>query len=107
LPHQNTKRQTFLKGTVLPDFEGFFMTYSIKSVLSAWALMVLKFFHLVVIFYFNILKRSLNVHHAKHCIICKMFTKAAFDLLPQVPFSRLCIRNSFPLAARDAQAGSL
>ncbi len=37
---------TTLKGTVSPDFEGFFMTYDIKSVLSAWVLMVFKFFHL-------------------------------------------------------------
>ncbi len=30
----------WIKGTVSPDFKGFFMTYDIKSVLSAWALMV-------------------------------------------------------------------
>jgi hypothetical protein len=29
-----------LKGTISPDFYGFFMTYDIKSVLSAWALVV-------------------------------------------------------------------
>jgi hypothetical protein len=32
------------RGTVSPGFEGFFMIYNIKSVLSAWALMVFKFF---------------------------------------------------------------
>jgi hypothetical protein len=32
------------KGTVSPDFEGFFMTYDIKSVLSAWALVVILIF---------------------------------------------------------------
>jgi hypothetical protein len=41
-----------LKGTVSPDFEGFFMTYDIKSVLSVWALMVFKFFHQMVILIF-------------------------------------------------------
>jgi hypothetical protein len=41
-----------LKGTVSPDFQGFFMTYNINSVLSAWALMVFKFFYLVVILIF-------------------------------------------------------
>jgi hypothetical protein len=40
------------KGTVSPDFLGFFMTYDIKSVFSAWALMVFKFFQLVVILIF-------------------------------------------------------
>jgi hypothetical protein len=44
--------QKKLKGTVSPDFLGFFMTYDIKSVLSAWALMVFKFFHQVVILIF-------------------------------------------------------
>ncbi len=33
-------------------FKAFFMTYDIKSVLSAWTLMVYKFFHLVVILIF-------------------------------------------------------
>jgi hypothetical protein len=41
------------KGTVSPDFEGFFMTYDIKSVFSAWALMDFKFFHLAVILIFE------------------------------------------------------
>jgi hypothetical protein len=34
-----------LKGTVSPDFKGFFITYDIKSVLSVWTLMVLIFFY--------------------------------------------------------------
>jgi hypothetical protein len=38
-----------VKGTVSAGFKGFFMTYDIKSVLSAWALMVFNFFHLMVI----------------------------------------------------------
>ncbi len=82
------------------------MTYDIKSVLSAWALMVFKFFHLVVT-YVNILKIKFNVHRAKQCILCTKFTRAACDLLPRLPFSRLCITSGFPLAACDAQAGSL
>jgi hypothetical protein len=41
------------KGTVSPDFLGFLMIYDIKSVLSAWALMVFKFYHLVVILIFE------------------------------------------------------
>jgi hypothetical protein len=57
--------------------------------------------------YFNILEIKFNVHRAKHCIICKRFTKAACDLLPRLPFYRLCITSGFPLAACDAQAGSL
>jgi hypothetical protein len=43
----------------------------------------------------------------KHCIICKKFTKGACDLFPRLPFSRSCIKSGFPLAACDAQAGSL
>jgi hypothetical protein len=42
----------FLKGTVSRDVIGFFITYDIKSVLSAWALMVYKFFHVVVVLIF-------------------------------------------------------
>jgi hypothetical protein len=41
-----------LKGTVSPDFKDFFMTYNIKSVLTAWALIGFKFFHPVVILIF-------------------------------------------------------
>jgi hypothetical protein len=41
-----------LKGLSHQIFKAFFMTYDIKSVLSAWALMVFKFFHLVVILIF-------------------------------------------------------
>ncbi len=44
--------ETAFKGTVLPDFLGFFIIYDIKSVLSARALMVFKFFHLVVMLIF-------------------------------------------------------
>jgi hypothetical protein len=53
--------------------------------------------------YFNILK----LKRSEHCTICIRFTKAACDLLPRLPFSRLCITSGFPLAACDAQAGSL
>jgi hypothetical protein len=41
-----------IKGTVSPDFKGFLMTYDIKSVLSAWGLIVFNFFSLSG--YFNI-----------------------------------------------------
>jgi hypothetical protein len=44
-----TEGQTCLKGLSHQIFKAFFMTCNIKSVLSAWALMVLKFIHLVVI----------------------------------------------------------
>jgi hypothetical protein len=40
------------KGTVSPDLYGFFMTYDIKSVLSARALLFFTFFHQVVILIF-------------------------------------------------------
>jgi hypothetical protein len=49
---KNRGMKVVIKGTVSPDFSGFFMTYNKKYVLSAWALMDFKFFHLVVILIF-------------------------------------------------------
>ncbi len=42
----------YLKGLSHQIFKAFFMTYDIKSVLSAWAPIVFKFFHQVVILIF-------------------------------------------------------
>jgi hypothetical protein len=67
------------------------MIYDSKSVLSAWALMVFKFFHLVVILIFE---DKILIYITPN--ICRKLTKAACDLLPRLSFSRSCITSGFP-----------
>jgi hypothetical protein len=70
------------------------MTYNIKSVLSAWALMVFKFFHLVVILIF---KDKTLMYIAQNTA-----SFAESSLKPLV----ICFRG-FPLAVCASQAASL
>jgi hypothetical protein len=46
-------KKSFFKGTVSPDFEGFFMTHDIKLVHPTWVKRIFEFFHAVVILIFE------------------------------------------------------